>query len=93
VLPVTTKLSFNDAGRITYHRDVWDIADVLALVPGAPLAQWVGSRVTATALSLVRRAGGVLFTAVTPTTPQDVEVGKQGKLRGALRWTPVSYET
>ena len=24
-LPVTSRLSFNDAGKITYHRDIWDV--------------------------------------------------------------------
>lgn len=39
-LPIITQLSFNDAGRITYHRDIWDVKDVIALLPGAVLAQW-----------------------------------------------------
>ena len=24
-LPVTSRLSFNDTGKITYHRDIWDV--------------------------------------------------------------------
>lgn len=24
-LPITSRLSFNDAGKITYHRDIWDV--------------------------------------------------------------------
>lgn len=24
-LPITSRLSFNDAGRITHHRDLWDV--------------------------------------------------------------------
>jgi hypothetical protein len=59
-LPVTTKLSFNDAGRITHHRDMWDAADLLALLPGAPLAQWLGTRLASQAISAAWRTGKVL---------------------------------
>ncbi|KAH9948804.1 hypothetical protein B0H21DRAFT_777694 [Amylocystis lapponica] len=46
-LPIITRLSFNDAGRIIHHRDFWDIKDVLSLLPGMTLAQWVTSRIVA----------------------------------------------
>ncbi|EKM59496.1 uncharacterized protein PHACADRAFT_250032 [Phanerochaete carnosa HHB-10118-sp] len=46
-LPITSKLSFNDAGKITYHRDLWDVKDMLGLVPGMSLAQWLSGRFAA----------------------------------------------
>lgn len=56
-----TRLSFNETGRITRHRDVWDVRDVLGLVPGMQVAQWVGTRVTARGLSLAARVAGWVF--------------------------------
>jgi len=50
-LPVHTRLSFNDSGRITHHQDIWDVKDVLGLVPGVSVAQWVGSRMMARGLA------------------------------------------
>jgi hypothetical protein len=50
-LPVHTRLSFNDSGRITYHQDIWDVKDVLCLVPGVGIMQWVASRVLAHGLA------------------------------------------
>ncbi|KAJ3527676.1 hypothetical protein NM688_g8098 [Phlebia brevispora] len=46
-LPVMSQLSFNDVGKITYHRDIWDIKDLLGLIPGMTLAQWISGRVFA----------------------------------------------
>ncbi|KAJ7248450.1 hypothetical protein C8J57DRAFT_1475572 [Mycena rebaudengoi] len=46
-LHVITRLSFNEQNRITHHRDFWDLKDVVGLVPGAGLAQWVAGRVAA----------------------------------------------
>ena len=64
-LPITSRLSFNDAGKITYHRDIWDakvrcprvwrricsadglLQDLIGLVPGMSLAQWVSGRLVA----------------------------------------------
>lgn len=50
-LPVHTRLSFNDSGRITHHQDIWDVKDVLGLIPGVGIAQWIGSRVLAHGLA------------------------------------------
>ncbi|KAF8305854.1 hypothetical protein DL93DRAFT_2089168, partial [Clavulina sp. PMI_390] len=50
-LPVHTRLSFNDSGRITHHQDIWDVKDVVNLIPGMSVAQWIGSRVLAHGLS------------------------------------------
>lgn len=50
-LPVHTRLSFNDSGRITHHQDIWDVKDVVNLVPGFGVAQWIGSRLMARSLS------------------------------------------
>jgi hypothetical protein len=52
---IMTRLSFNEQGRITHHRDFWDIKDVLGLVPGLGLAQWISSRLAARGLGLISR--------------------------------------
>jgi hypothetical protein len=54
-LHVVTRLSFNEQGRITHHRDIWDVKDVLGLVPGLSLAQWIGSRLAARSLGFAAR--------------------------------------
>ncbi|KAK7696222.1 hypothetical protein QCA50_000875 [Cerrena zonata] len=46
-LPIMTRLLFNDVGRITHHRDFWDAKDLLGLVPGMSLTQWITSRIFA----------------------------------------------
>ncbi|KDQ29629.1 hypothetical protein PLEOSDRAFT_1029991, partial [Pleurotus ostreatus PC15] len=48
---IITRLAFNEQGRITHHRDFWDIKDVMGLVPGVSVVQWLGSRVMARGLS------------------------------------------
>ncbi|KAF8214195.1 hypothetical protein K438DRAFT_1563370 [Mycena galopus ATCC 62051] len=52
-LHIITRLSFNEQGRITHHRDFWDVKDVVGLVPGASLAQWIGTRLAAKSLTYV----------------------------------------
>ncbi|KAG6910808.1 hypothetical protein DXG01_007697 [Tephrocybe rancida] len=54
-LHVVTRLSFNEQGRVTHHRDFWDVKDVIGLVPGVSLAQWIGTRLTALGLSYLSR--------------------------------------
>ncbi|KAI0307059.1 hypothetical protein B0F90DRAFT_1622030 [Multifurca ochricompacta] len=56
-LHVFTRLSFNEQGRIIHHRDVWDLKDLIGLVPGGMLSQWVTSRLAARVLSTVSRFG------------------------------------
>ncbi len=56
-----TRLSFNEQGRITRHRDIWDVRDVLGLIPGMRVAQWVGTRVAAQGLSVVARMASWVF--------------------------------
>jgi hypothetical protein len=56
-LHVFTRLSFNEQGRIIHHRDVWDLKDLVGLVPGGLLSQWVASRLVAHVLSTVCRLG------------------------------------
>jgi hypothetical protein len=59
-LHVITRLSFNEQGRITHHRDFWDIKDVMGMVPGLRLFNWISCRVAAQGLSLATRLlGGV----------------------------------
>ncbi|KAG2368640.1 hypothetical protein BDR07DRAFT_1324653 [Suillus spraguei] len=54
-LHVITRLSFNEQGRITYHRDVWDMRDVIGLVPGMRIAQWILGRAGAWGLSWIAK--------------------------------------
>jgi hypothetical protein len=56
-LRVLTRLSMNEQGRITHHRDFWDVKDLLGLVPGVSLAQWVMTRMTGYSLSILGRFG------------------------------------
>lgn len=56
-LRVLTRLSMNEQGRITYHRDFWDVKDLLGLVPGVSLTQWIATRITGYSLSLMGRFG------------------------------------
>ncbi|KAI0005121.1 hypothetical protein BJV74DRAFT_881014 [Russula compacta] len=56
-LHVFTRLSFNEQGRIIHHRDVWDLKDLVGLIPGGMLSQWVASRLAARALSAISRLG------------------------------------
>ncbi|KAL1743100.1 hypothetical protein HDZ31DRAFT_83643 [Schizophyllum fasciatum] len=57
-LPIITRLTFNEQGRITHHRDYWDVKDLLGLVPGVSLTQWISSRLAAQGLSLAARMLG-----------------------------------
>ncbi|KZT67694.1 hypothetical protein DAEQUDRAFT_693488 [Daedalea quercina L-15889] len=59
-LPIITRLSFNDAGRITHHRDFWDIKDLLNLLPGMSLAQWITTRMIAQGIRGLVSAGRML---------------------------------
>ncbi|KAF9534594.1 hypothetical protein CPB83DRAFT_755199 [Crepidotus variabilis] len=54
-LRIITRLSFNEQGLVTHHRDIWDVKDVMGLVPGVSLAQWIGTRLAATGLSCLSR--------------------------------------
>ncbi|PFH47811.1 hypothetical protein AMATHDRAFT_197516 [Amanita thiersii Skay4041] len=54
-LRILTRLSFNEQGCVTHHRDFWDVKDVIGLVPGVSLAQWIITRLTATGLSYAAR--------------------------------------
>lgn len=60
-LRVITKLTFNEQGRILYHRDWWDIRDLISLIPGAQPAQWILTRVAAHGLSGAMRVGSWLM--------------------------------
>ncbi|KAH7931180.1 hypothetical protein BV22DRAFT_1027407 [Leucogyrophana mollusca] len=55
-LHILTRLSFNEQGRITHHRDIWDVKDVIGLVPGMGLAQWIAGRIAARGVAWVSRA-------------------------------------
>jgi hypothetical protein len=59
-LRIITKLTFNEQGRILYHRDWWDIRDLISLIPGAQPAQWILTRIAARGLSSAMRVGSWL---------------------------------
>src|ERR1700761_1371837 len=50
-LRVLTRLSFNESGRVTYHRDFVDVKDLFSLVPGFTAVQWFCSTLAARLLS------------------------------------------
>ena len=54
-LHIVSRLLFNEQGLVTHHRDIWDVKDVVGLVPGASLAQWVGTRLAASGISFASR--------------------------------------
>ncbi|CDO73808.1 hypothetical protein BN946_scf185015.g137 [Trametes cinnabarina] len=70
-LPIITRLSFNDAGKITHHRDFWDVKDLLGLVPGMTLIQWISSRIVAQSIRGLVRVGRAFMRS----PPQDEESG------------------
>lgn len=79
-LRVLTRLSMNEQGRITHHRDFWDVKDLLGLVPGASLAQWLTTRITGYSLSMLGRIGMWVFggsrrQAADQREGGDVEIG------------------
>jgi len=56
-LRVLTLLSFNDSGKITSHRDIWDIKEVIkAIVPLARPTLWITSRLGGHGLAAFSRA-------------------------------------
>ncbi|KAI0677272.1 hypothetical protein C8Q78DRAFT_1001932 [Trametes maxima] len=75
-LPIITRLSFNDAGKITHHRDFWDVKDLLGLVPGMTLVQWVSSRLAAQSIRGIVRVGRALLRSPAP----DEEAGVSHEL-------------
>ncbi|KAF8961099.1 hypothetical protein BDZ97DRAFT_1905640 [Flammula alnicola] len=54
-LRIITRLSFNEQGLVTHHRDIWDIKDVMGLLPGVSIAQWIGTRIAAAGLSYISK--------------------------------------
>ena len=74
-LRVLTRLSMNEQGRITYHRDFWDVKDLLGLVPGVSLAQWISTRITGYSLSLLGRFGAWVFRGSKGQAEDEGELG------------------
>lgn len=50
-LRIISKLTFNEQGRISAHRDFWDARDLVGLIPGATATQWVLTRLAARGLA------------------------------------------
>ena len=40
---------------MTHHRDFWDVKDLMGLIPGVSLVQWIMSRLTGAGLSYAAR--------------------------------------
>jgi hypothetical protein len=82
-LHILTRLCLNEQGRITHHRDFWDVKDVLGLVPGASLVQWITTRLTGYSLAVVTRMGSWIFgrrlieTPVSEMGRKDIETGRR----------------
>lgn len=76
-LHVITRLSFNEQGRVTHHRDYWGVKDVIGLVPGLSLAQWIGTRLAAKGVSYLSKLFIHDKSEETPSTPtaDDLETG------------------
>jgi len=79
-LRVLTRLSMNEQGRITHHRDFWDVKDLLGLVPGVSLTQWITTRITGYSLSLLGRFG---MWAVGGSRGQGADQGERGDVEVA----------
>jgi hypothetical protein len=54
-LRIITRLSFNEQGLVTSHRDFWDVKDLIGMLPGMTLAQWLGTRIAAVGLSYLSK--------------------------------------
>jgi len=59
-LRIISRLEFNGE-RVTHHRDFWDVKDLVTLLPGAGIALYLSSRVTARALAAVGNIGAWLL--------------------------------
>ncbi|CAL1700214.1 unnamed protein product [Somion occarium] len=83
-LPMMTRLLFNDVGRITHHRDFWDVKDVLGLVPGMTLTQWITSRIFAQGVrGVVGIAKSLFSTRTAHSTDLVNSTGEEGDLSPA----------
>ncbi|KIK99647.1 hypothetical protein PAXRUDRAFT_822493 [Paxillus rubicundulus Ve08.2h10] len=80
-LPVMTRLSFNEQGQITYHVDIWDVRDVLRLIPGVRVVQWFLGRAGAMGLSWISRKLQSQTNISGIQQSNDIDVTKRG---GAL---------
>lgn len=54
-LRLTTRLTFNDAGRVVHHRDLIDVKDLIQGFPGGTAFQWIASTFAAQSLSILSR--------------------------------------
>ncbi|KAF9235783.1 hypothetical protein BU15DRAFT_50930, partial [Melanogaster broomeanus] len=55
-LPIMTRLTFNEQGQITYHGNIWDVCDMLRLIPGVLMVQWFVGRAGKWGLSWIGEA-------------------------------------
>lgn len=86
-LRIITRLSFNEQGLVTHHRDIWDVKDVIGLVPGVSLAQWIGTRLAAVGLSyaakFIPKSKGNTFMGLAP--PKNTPISKAVDLEVGMR--------
>ncbi|KAJ7167724.1 hypothetical protein C8R46DRAFT_898484 [Mycena filopes] len=83
-LHIITRLTFNEQGRITHHRDFWDVKDVMGLVPGASLAQWIGTRLAAKGLTYVA--------SLWHTTPSSTAAARAGAAQPTSEHDAIAME-
>lgn len=74
-LRIITKLTFNEQGRVSYHRDFWDARDLIRMLPGGRPAMWVWTRLVARGLSTV----SWLFTPRSSSTNVDYATSRSGE--------------
>lgn len=88
-LHILTRLTLNERGRITHHRDFWDVKDLFGLVPGISLTQWITTRMTGYSLALLSRAGSWVFGRRNTNRPvesgrKDIETGRRTRSNSEL---------
>jgi len=67
-LKLLTRLSFNESGLVTRHRDFVDVKDMLTMIPGFAAVQWFGSSLMGRILGSV---SSVLFRGTESTVAED----------------------
>jgi hypothetical protein len=86
-LHILTRLMLNEQGRITHHRDFWDVKDLVGLVPGATLVQWITTRLAGYSLALGTRMGSWIFgrrLLEAAVSEKDVETGRRTRSNSEL---------
>jgi len=81
-LHILTRLILNEQGRIIHHRDFWDVKDLVGLVPGVKLTQWISTRLAGYSLAAIGRIGAWLFGARISAEDVGSETGRKNAESG-----------